>query len=421
MDIGMFDPGRLSFDCTHLVSPGMPLRSLVFIGMFDPAFVSCHTGTSSKLDRVESNLLQMSEHQRGLQHSQDQAFLMINNLGQQVVTNQKETKAEVKETKAEVIETKEKVSQLSQDVQKSGEKLVEHQIETKEKVSDVQVQLTGLSQGFAALRREVASREDTRQQYMKVLHTLFNGATGVVGMCPVGFKDTDGVHHKLLVLSMPIMIWYLSKAKTGVKLTELAIRSFFASGSPFQLAPMFVYSDFIDILIRTPYKIRAIGPKSDRNEGINRNNFIILDGETARAKLAEAKEMYNIVDTELALEPVRRAHTHGNDGQRIAFTKGTKTSNDSGPIQIYGNKFFTMEAMARIPAMGIPWTVEMYDLPYVYEFFGTTKAAANGRHIVGGKFAGERVAPVKTHAQEYKARGPEMLAMIEAKNKKRKR
>ena len=37
--------------------------------------------------------------------------------------------------------------------------------------------------------------------------------------------------------------------------------------------------------------------------------------------------------------------------------------------------------------MAYPWTQELYDAPYVYEFFGTTKQRAADRHIVGMKLS----------------------------------
>jgi hypothetical protein len=388
--------------------------------MFDTAFVNCNTGSSNqRLAQVETILLrsernreareqQFERHQRDIQQRVGNAFEVVGKLGKKIVEIQDEIRENVGQVRSQV-----------SDVQEVQEETKEEVVQVRSQVSDVQSDLKGLREDLSTLRREVASTEDTRQQFMRVLHTLFNGATGVIGMCPVGFRDVDNVFHKLVVVSMPIMVWYFKKAKTGVKLTELAIRAFFASGNPLQLAPEFVYSDFIKIMLRTPFKIRAIGTRGNRNDRANRNEFIILDGETARVKLAEAKGMYNLTSTELALETVRRPHSHGHDGQRIAFTLGSKNSKNSGKIQIYGNKIFTMDEMARIPAMGIPLTVEMYDLPYVLEFFGLTKATANGRHIVGGEVALD-LAEVQTHQQAFEGRREEMEAILTSK-KKRKR
>jgi hypothetical protein len=48
---------------------------------------------------------------------------------------------------------------------------------------------------------------------------------------------------------------------------------------------LIVNHEFVNILLRTPYKIRAIGRSGRNNEAVNRNNFIILDGESVKEAL----------------------------------------------------------------------------------------------------------------------------------------
>jgi len=268
---------------------------------------------------------------------------------------------------------------------------------------------------------KTTKRDETSALFMPFIHTLFNGETGVVGMCPVGYEDSAGVMHKVVVASLPLLIWYFERAKEGVRVPELTIRSYFSSGYDFMLYPKLPYADFIDITLRTPFKIRAIGVRGDRNESFNRQNFLVFEGESVQKALAQAKLDYptQTRNRELLLSETKRAHSHGNDGNKIAYIQKSLRSTESGPIQIYGNKSFTMSEKACIPAMGYPWTVENYDLPYVREFFKTSRELMRGRHIVGGEVLASS-SLVLTHAQEYKKRKGEIEAGIAKAAKKRK-
>lgn len=317
---------------------------------------------------------------------------------------------------------------LSSTVVRIGQQFMQHQIETKKavqevdsKVGDVDQKVETLSKSLQEVRGKLARRDETAALFMPHMHSLFNGETGVVGICPVGYEDEGGVMHKLLVASLPLLIWYFERAKNGVRIPELTIRSFFSSGQEFMLYPKLPYPDFIDITLRTPFKIRAIGVHGDRNESFNRQNFLIFEGESAQRALAQAKLDYpsqTSVRT-LALTETRRVHTHGNDGNKIAFTQKSLRSTDSGPILSYGNKSFKMHEKAQVPAMGFPWTVENYDLPYVREFFNTSKELMHGRHIVGGEVL-LTSSLVLTHAQEYQKRLKKIEADITRANKKRR-
>ena len=331
-------------------------------------------------------------------------------------------------TQNQLANTNSQLGVLSSTVQTIGQRLIDHQIETEkcvrkvdEKVDLVDDKVDNVAESLKQIRSQLAKRDETSALFMPFIHTLFNGQTGVVGMCPVGYEDSGGTMHKVVVASLPLLIWYFARAKEGVRVPELSIRSFFSSGYDFMLYPKLAYSDFVDVTLRTPFKIRAIGSRGDRNEAYNRQNFLIFEGESVQKALAQAKVDYPLKtkNLELLLSDTRRTHTHGNDGNKIAYTQKSLRSMESGPILIYGNKSFSMSEKARIPAMGYPWTVENYDLPYVREFFKTSKDLMRGRHIVGGEVLASS-SVVLTHAQEYEKRKREIEAGIAKTAKKRK-
>eukprot|EP00903_Cladosiphon_okamuranus_P017788 g16373.t1 len=325
--------------------------------------------------------------------------------------------------------TQNQLNMLSETVSTIGAQFIRHQQDTKRavdvvdsKVDLVDEKVDCLSKSLQEMRGKLARKDETAALFMPYMPSLFNGETGVVGLCPVGYEDGGGVMHKLVVVSLPLLIWYFERAKDGVRIPELTIRSFFSSGQEFMLYPKFPYPDFVDITLRTPYKIRAIGKNRDRNEPFNRNNILIYEGSSVQKALAQAKRDYPAQTAgRLSLADSRKVHSHGHDGNKIAYTQGNLKTTDSGPILIYGNKNFQMNEKAQIPAMGYPWTVENYDLPYVREFFNTTKALQHGRHIVGGEVL-PTSSLVLTHAQEYKKRSKQIEAdIVKASNKRRRR
>lgn len=146
--------------------------------------------------------------------SQKSSLSCINELGRQFVNLQRSTDAKVDNVDTKVEKVDGKVSHV-----------------TKE-VSYVTKEVAKLTRENQKTRRDLFKKSGSNPLFLPVLHQLFNGKTGVYGWFPVGYTDAQGVLHKVVVISMHVLIWYYERERPDVKIPDLKIRSYSVRTTP---------------------------------------------------------------------------------------------------------------------------------------------------------------------------------------------
>lgn len=228
------------------------------------------------------------------------------------------------------------------------------------------------------------------KHYLPGLASLFNTKTGVCAWCPV-----EHTHHnttyEVVVLCMPLLLWYNGKGRPDAKLPEITTRAYFMQIDPHPEIP---YQAFCAILEQTPFKPRQV----NKQESWNRTNFLMVPLQTWKKMELRSEKTYPARHRTLSVE--RKKHqSFGHFGNNIAYTQCAPDNTSTGFYQPF-NRSFTVGEKALTPSMARTWTKEMLDKPAIRTFFDIPEELRGMCHIVGGKLQREKV---QTYAAAYEA------------------
>ncbi|CAM9318452.1 unnamed protein product [Ectocarpus sp. 8 AP-2014] len=230
--------------------------------------------------------------------------------------------------------------------------------------------------------------EANDKHYLPDLASLFNTKTGVCAWCPV--KHTHhNTSYEVVVLCMPLLLWYNGKGRPDAKLPEIQTREYFMQIQSHTEIP---YQAFCAILEQTPFKPRQV----NKQESWNRTNFLMMRLHAWKEIELRNENTYPARHRTLSVE--RKKHqSFRHFGNNIAYTQCAPGDTSTGYYQAF-DKSFTREEKALTPSMGRTWTKEMLDKPVIRSFFDIPEELRGKCHIVGGKLQQERV---QTHAAAY--------------------
>lgn len=271
-------------------------------------------------------------------------------------------------------------------------------------VSSVKSKVERMEQQQHDVLQQEAKKSAKDKQFMSPLAAMFNTKTGFIAFMPVQYTNGSNQTYKVVVLSMPNLVWYNKIGRPDGQHCEIETRSYFGKDDPIRLHVHIPYKGFCSILEKTPFKPRV----ASKNESWNRFNFLMVSLDEWKRVERENEEDYPNRPRTLPLIP-RKDRGFAHLGNNVAYTQGAPGDLSTGFYQPF-ERSFNMEEMALVPAMGRTWTSEALDIPIIRDLFGVTEEERGKYHIVGGKL---EAATIKTHAEAQRENSPAMKAAMQ--------
>lgn len=124
------------------------------------------------------------------------------------------------------------------------------------KVDDVARNVKEMQQDQEDARQKEKKKSAKDRQFLAPLASLVNTKTGFFGWQPVRYTNEMNKTYKVVVLSMPILVWYHLKGRPDAQIPEVTTRAYYGGEEAFPLHAEVPYNDFGAILQRTVFKPR---------------------------------------------------------------------------------------------------------------------------------------------------------------------
>ena len=313
----------------------------------------------------------------------DESFDIIAKIGSAVTTQ-----LEVVDGKVEAVHGKVEVVDGKVDAVHEEVKVVDDKVEAVhsevEKLSSRMDKMSGNLSNLSGNALWFSSMEG--KQIAPILPLLFNGESGICGWVPVNFSDSAGIGHSVVVVAVSMIQYIFSQLPYKGHLAAAVGNFLRANLVRFRGGARPSYDDFVEIIMRTPFKCYALGNRGKHFAfRQNDDNYIITEGTYWSDLMKEISDFFPEADTSLSLKnftfPV------GSMGQCWSLMATSKDDDRTPVIDNLRHTRLNFGERMRMPACGVPWWREAYESGAAQYFGMNIVDGVDLKHVIDGKIS----------------------------------